>query len=143
MVLLPKQQHPTAVKLVRPICIGSSASKLFARMLLARTSQALQYAGSAQCMGEGRQAADYVFSIARLMQLDHEWRSGLCFMKIDVEKAFDSLNRRALLSRLTQKLGVNSVSRCWWTMFEETDALLSTVWGESVVDMYTGIRKAQ
>ena len=141
MVLLPKVQHPTEVRHVRPICIGSSASKLFARMLLARTSSCLNYESSAQCMGQGRQATDYVFSIARLMQLDQEWRSGLCFMKIDVEKAFDTLDRKALLSRLTQKLGVTRVLRCWWEMFEKTDALLSTVCGESVIDMYTGIRQ--
>ena len=58
MVLLPKVSQPTEVKQVRPICIGASASKLFARMLMVRTQEALKYVGSAQCMGEGRQSAD-------------------------------------------------------------------------------------
>ena len=82
-----------------------------------------------------------VFSIARLMQLEQQWRQGLCFMKIDVEKAFDTLDRKAFLARLSQKLGHSEVLRCWWTMFETTEATLSTVWGESVIDMVTGIRQ--
>ena len=92
-------------------------------------------------MGEGRQTADYVFGTARLMQLDHEWKSGLNFLKLDVAKAFDTLNRKAFLNRLADKLGCNEILRCWWAMFSSTDAVLSTVWGESVVDMVTGIRQ--
>ena len=93
MVLIPKIQVPTEAKHVRPICIGSSTSKLFARMLLARTQDALRYRGSAQSMGSGRQTADYIFSIARLMHLEAEWRQGLVFLKVDVEKAFDSVSQ--------------------------------------------------
>ena len=141
MVLLPKVSQPVEAKQVRPICIGSATSKVFARMLLARSQLALRYQGSSQCMGEGRQTADYVFSTARLMQLDHEWKSGLSFLKLDVAKAFDTLNRKAFLNRLADKLGSNEILRCWWAMFSSTDAVLSTVWGESVVDMVTGIRQ--
>ena len=75
------------------------------------------------------------------MQLEREWKWGLCFLKIDVEKAFDSLDRRRFLDRLSTKLGANEVLRCWWHMFSHTDAVLQTVWGESVVNMTTGIRQ--
>ena len=141
MVLIPKVQVPMEAKHVRPICIGSSTSKLFARMLLARTQEALKYGGSAQSMGSGRQTADYIFTVTRLMHLEAEWRRGLVFLKVDVEKAFDSLNRKVFLERLSTKLGCNQILRCWWDMFESADAVLSTVWGETVVDMITGIRQ--
>ena len=141
MVLIPKILNPTEAKHVRPICIGASASKLFARMLLGRTKDALRYQGPSQSMGEGRQTSDYIFSIARLMQLDQEWKCGLVFLKLDVEKAFDSLNRGIFLQRLATKTGCTRILKCWWSMFESTDAVLSTVWGESVVDMVTGIRQ--
>ena len=141
MVLIPKVPAPSEAKHVRPICIGASASKLFARMLLARTKTALGYQGSAQSMGEGRQTTDYIFSVSRLMQLEQEWRCGLVFLKLDVEKAFDSLNRRVFLERLAAKTGCTQILKCWWTMFESTDAVLTTVWGESIVDMVTGIRQ--
>ena len=141
MVLIPKVTLPEDPKQVRPICVGLAASKLFCRMLLCRTTQALLYQGSAQSMGEGRQTCDYVFTVARLMQLEQEWRHGLCFLKLDVEKAFDSLDRKVFLHRLASKLGSTDVLRCWWTMFRETDAFLTTVWGESVINMITGIRQ--
>ena len=141
MVLIPKTALPEDPKQVRPICVGPAASKLFCRMLLCRTTHALRYQGSAQSMGEGRQTCDYIFTVARLMQLDQEWRHGLCFLKLDVEKAFDSLDRKVFLHRLADKLGSTDVLRCWWTMFQDTDAMLSTVWGDSVIDMITGIRQ--
>ena len=141
MILIPKVTLPTEPRQVRPICIGQAANKLFCRMLLERTKRALQYSGSSQSMGSGRQTNDYVFSITRLMQLEREWKWGLCFLKIDVEKAFDSLDRRRFLDRLSAKLGANEVLRCWWHMFSHTDAVLQTVWGESVVNMTTGIRQ--
>ena len=141
MVLIPEVLLPKEAKHVRLICIGASASKLFARLLWGRTREALKYQGSAQSMGEGRQTSDYHFSIARLLQLEQEWRQGLVFMKLDVENAFDSLNRSVFLERLAEKMGCCQVLRCRWAMFESTDAVLSTVWGESVVDMVKGIRQ--
>ena len=97
--------------------------------------------GSSQSMGEGRQTSDYIFTIAHFMQLDQEWKHGLVFLKLDVEKAFDALNRQVFLERLADKLGCNQVLQCWWSMFGSTDAVLSTVWGQSVIDMVTGIRQ--
>ena len=141
MILIPKVTLPTEPRQVRPICIGQAANKLFCRMLLECTKQALRYSGSSQSMGAGRQTNDYVFSITRLMQLEREWKWGLCFLKIDVEKAFDSLNRKRFLEQLSTKLGANEVLKCWWHMFQHTDAVLQTVWGESVVNMTTGIRQ--
>ena len=141
MILIPKVTHPEEPKHVRPICIGSFTSKLYCRLLLARTQEALRYSSSSQSMGAGRQTADYVFCVARMMQLEQEWRCGTCFLKVDVEKAFDSLNRRVFLQRLATKMGCSEVLCNWWSMFQDAQAVLTTVWGESVVDMVTGIRQ--
>ena len=75
------------------------------------------------------------------MQLEQAWRCGCCYLKLDIEKAFDSLDRRVFLSRLTDKLGCNEILANWWSMFQGTQAVLTTVWGESVIDMVTGIRQ--
>ena len=56
-------------------------------------------------------------------------------------RAFDSLDRQVFLNRLATKLGCNEILLNWWTMFRETNAVLTTVWGESVVNMVTGIRQ--
>ena len=141
MVLIPKVPEPELPKQVRPICIGSSTCKLFCRMLLARTKHALRYEGSAQSMGAGRQTADYIFCAARLMQLEQEWKAGTCFLKLDVERAFDTLDRGKFMMRLSEKMGSCDELRAWWAMFGHTDAALQTVWGESVIDMTTGVRQ--
>ena len=106
MVLLPKVTRPEDPKQVRPICIGSAAaSKAYCRLLVERTKQELQYMGSAQSMGSGRQTCDYIFCVARMMQVEQEWRRGSCYLKLDIEKAFDSLNRQAFLERLHERMG--------------------------------------
>ncbi|CAE7662879.1 unnamed protein product [Symbiodinium sp. CCMP2456] len=51
MVLLPKVLHPKDVKQLRPISMGSSVSKLFSRLLLNRTLQAIALRTHAQCAG--------------------------------------------------------------------------------------------
>ena len=141
MILLPKTSLPEDPKQVRPICIGSSTSKVYCRLLLGRTQEALRYTGSSQSMGAGRQTSDYVFCVSRMMQLEQEWRAGTCYLKLDIEKAFDTLNRQVFLEKLAGKLGCNEILRNWWHMFQDTQAVLSTVWSESVIDMVTGIRQ--
>ena len=122
MILLPKTSLPEDPKQVRPICIGSSASKVYCRLLLGRTQEALRYTGSSQSMGAGRQTADYVFCVRRMMQLEQEWRAGSCFLKLDIEKAFDTLNRQVFLEKLAGKLGCNEILQNWWHMFQDTQA---------------------
>ena len=141
MVVLPKCTEPGGPGQLRPICLGCSASKVFSRLLLARTRQAFQYHGSLQNMGEGRQTVDHVWIIGRLMALEQEWKRGLWLLKIDIEKAFDSLNRSRFLRRLQQKLGCCEELRVWWSMFAHTEALLTTSWGMSVLQMKSGIRQ--
>ena len=109
MILLPKTSLPEDPKQVCPICIGSAASKVYCRLLLERTKEPLQYTGSAQSMGAGRQTADYVFCVSRMMQLEQEWRQGCCYLKMDIERAFDSLNRQVFLEKPSGKLGCNEV----------------------------------
>ena len=141
MVILPKCAQPHGPKQLRPICLGDAASKVFSRLLLGRTRPSLRYHGQFQCMGEGRQTVDYIWVIARLMSLDAEWRYGLYFVKLDIAKAFDLVDRNKMLMRLAGKMGPCEELRCWWHLFKQTDARLDTVWGSSTVSMLRGIRQ--
>ena len=141
MILIPKMARPVVPKDLRPICLGSATSKLYSRMLLARSMDALAYSTPSQVMGEGRQAADYLWSMGRIMQLEQEWKQGLWAIKLDVAKAFDTLDRNMLLARLATKLGGTEVLRSWWDLFSQTDATLTTSWGSSTVHMSSGIRQ--
>ena len=141
MIVLPKCSQPEQVKHLRPICLGAAANKVFARMLLERAKPALQYSGPFQNLGTGRQTIDYIWVISRLMSLDQEWKCGLYFLKLDIEKAFDSLHRGKFLSRLSTRMGCCEELRCLWDMLQSTEAELFTAWGESTIPMTSGIRQ--
>ena len=141
MIVLPKCAKPGTSQQLRPICLGSSANKVYARMLLHRARPVFQYSGTFQNMGAGRQTIDYVWILSRMMALEAEWKEGLWFLKLDIEKAFDSLHRGRFLSRLRSKMGCCEELRCWWDLFSHTEANLCTPWGESIIPMTSGIRQ--
>ena len=141
MVVIPKVPYPVTPADLRPLAMGSAASKVFARMLLSRTEQHISLRGPEQCSGKGRQACDFIFSVARAMQLEQEWKVGACWLKIDLAKAFDKVDRVALTSRLLDRMGMCAEYRCWYKLLQRTDALLQTGWDSSILHMQGGIKQ--
>ena len=141
MVVLPKTAQPLVAKDLRPIAMGSAAGKVFSRMLLARADAVLQPETHTQCACKGRQTADYMFTIARTMDLEREWRGGAVWVKLDISKAFDSLRREVFLKKLLALLGRTEEARCWIRSLQGTSASLCTMCGESFVPMRVGIKQ--
>ena len=56
-------------------------------------------------MGESRQLTVYVWSVARVLQLECDWKAGLWLAKKDLQKKFDTLNRDTFPKRLESKIG--------------------------------------
>ncbi|CAE7669402.1 unnamed protein product [Symbiodinium sp. CCMP2592] len=134
-------EAPKAAKELRPIAMGSAVSKLFSRLLLNRALPALMPHTYAQCSGKGRQTSDFLFTIVRLFDLAREWGNSLVVFKLDLEKAFDSLDRSKLLDRLEQKIGQGAEMNCWRGLLRGTSAWLQTPWGSSRVQMSKGIKQ--
>ena len=65
------------------------------------------------------------------MQLEREWRSGLAFLKVDIEKAFDNVSRPALAEYLERRLGKSYELRVWQSLMTNSSADLETCWGSS------------
>ena len=141
VILLPKVPSPTSPSQLRPIALGSSAAKLFAKMLLRRVKDRLSFRTHAQCAGGGRQTADLLFSLHRLTELAREWKLPIAFLKIDISKAFDSLSRQALLDKLYQRLGGTAEFYCFQALLCDVEATLQTAWGTSRVPMHSGIKQ--
>ncbi|CAE7386117.1 unnamed protein product, partial [Symbiodinium sp. KB8] len=141
VVMLPKIRAPKKAKELRPIAMGSAVSKLFSRMLLNRSLRTLSPQSYAQCSGKGRQTSDFLFTIIRLFELTREWGNPLVVFKMDLEKAFDSLDRAVLLRRLEDKLGDGAELNCWKGLLANTRGLLQTPWGNSEVVMAKGIKQ--
>ena len=121
--------------------MGSSVGKLFARMLLARTARHLAPRTSAQCAAPGRQTADFLFSIHRVFELSREWGSPLCALKVDLNKAFDCVDRRQLLCKLGERMGPCAEMGCWAALMSEVTGVLQTPWGSTLLSMPSGIKQ--
>ena len=140
LVMLPKVAQPRIPKELRPIALGSSVGKLFSRMLLNRCLQRIRLRHPPQCAGVQRQTNDYTFSLVRLFELEREWQGGMAAIKIDISRAFDDVNRDVLLGRLADKLGPGPELQCWKGLLANNDAIITTPFGESLIDMGKGIK---
>ena len=141
MVVIPKVTFPSQPGELRPLSMGSAAAKVFARMLLTRSEPLIKLKGPEQCSGKGRQACDFIFVVSRLMQLEQEWKQGACWLKVDLAKAFDTVNRRVLTEKLLQRMGMCPEYRCWYNLLQGTDAVLQTGWDCSILEMHDGIKQ--
>ena len=105
LIMLPKIRAPRTARDLRPIAMGSSVSKLFSRMLLNRSLKLVSLQTHAQCSGPGRQTSDFLYTVIRLFELTREWSNPLAVFKLDLEKAFDSVDRKVLLDKLEARIG--------------------------------------
>ena len=94
-----------------------------------------------QCARKHRQTCDYVFAVWRICELSREWGVPLTCVKIDVQKAFDSVLRPRLISKLRARLGDTHEMACCEQLLCDTRALLVTPWGASGFLMETGIKQ--
>ena len=141
MVVIPKVLYPETPNDLRPLAMGSAVAKVFCRMLLARSEPMISLRGPEQCSGKGRQCCDFLFVVARLMQLEQEWKKGTCWLKVDLAKAFDRVDRRVLVDRLKRRMGMCPEFRCWYNLLRNNDAVLQTGWDNTVIEMHDGIKQ--
>ena len=141
MVLLPKTSHPNQISETRPISIGTATEKIFCRMVLARCTLALTPQKPWQCCGPRRQSLDYLHVIMRLLENEREWGKSLTLLKVDLMKAFDTVDRKSLLLRLRDKLGNTEEYRVWEWLLSGSSAILQSPWGSSTFDVNRGIRQ--
>ncbi|CAE7355682.1 unnamed protein product [Symbiodinium sp. KB8] len=143
VTLLPKTDNVRSPAELRPISLGSAASKVFGTMLLSRTRKHIQPIGAAQCAHSGRQTADYLHAALRSFSLDSEWKLGLNWCRIDIRKAFDTVGRDRTLQLLRDRLPACMYSeyRCWERLFHEGTAILRTPWGDTTIPQTRGIRQ--
>ncbi|CAE7637766.1 NLRC3 [Symbiodinium microadriaticum] len=89
----------------------------------------------------GRQTSDYLYSIIRLFELSREWGKPLVVFKLDLEKAFDTLDRGSLMQRLEERLGPGAELNCWRELLRGTVGHLQTPWGATRLPMTRGIKQ--
>eukprot|EP00439_Symbiodinium_sp_Y106_P050966 s1247_g6.t1 len=141
LILLAKVPCPIEAKDLRPIALSSGSSKLFARLLLNRCLPKLGANSPAQCARKHRQCADYVFSFWRVLELCREWHLPIVCVKVDIKKAFDTVHKGKLISKLRARLGDTAEMACWERLILDTRATLLSPWGQSDFDLFSGIKQ--
>eukprot|EP00439_Symbiodinium_sp_Y106_P043307 s7434_g5.t1 len=141
LILLPKIHAPQHVKEFRPIAMSSAVGKLFSRLLLNRALPLISPSSHAQCAGKHRQTSDYLYTAFRTFELAREWGHPLAILKLDLEKAFDKLDRHALIQQLEARLGRGAERQCWKGLLRTTCGVLQTPWGCSRLNMDRGIKQ--
>ncbi|CAE7940376.1 unnamed protein product, partial [Symbiodinium necroappetens] len=104
ITLLPKKTKPESPSDLRPISLSSAVGKVYGGLLLSRTRRALLPRGPEQCALGGRQTSDYLFTVMKTFALETEWRFGLSWLKLDINKAYDSIHRWKVLEYLRDNL---------------------------------------
>ena len=143
MCLLPKTCSPLVPKELRPVCLTSHLSKTFSRLIMQRIMRKIVPDSPFQCCAPHRQTTDYIWSAQRVMQIAYEWDVPVCAIKVDLEKAFDRLDRRALGALLVEELGTEfpTETKNILAMLKQGFANIPTVWGDGNTTMHIGVRQ--
>lgn len=107
IVKLPKKGDLSDCNNWRGITLLSLTSKIFSRIILQRTTTAVDTILRQEQAGfrKGRSCIDHIFVLRQILEQSHEWNSPLYLVFVDFEKAFDSLHR-ASLWRILRHYGI-------------------------------------
>ena len=141
MVLLPKVRHPCSARDTRPIAIGCAAEKVYCRIVLERTKTHITLQRPWQCAGARRQTSDFLHTLHKLFEEEREWSKGLCVLKVDFRRAFDTVNRDRLLGRLFHLMGDCEEYRTCNLLMTGTTFTMRSPWGQSTFASCSGIRQ--
>ena len=143
VTLLPKVMPPSSAKQLRPIALASHVSKAYARLLVRRLKGELRPQGEHQLAGENRQAADFVSVAVKLTHLCREWQADCYILKLDLQRAFDSVNRVRLATKLCEWSGHTKPheTRSLIRLLASTDLILHLPWEQHSIISNVGVKQ--
>ena len=141
--LLPKVVPPKCPKDLRPIALASHTSKAFARLVLRRLEDVLRVRGHKQFAAKGRQPAEFVWTAMNVIHLAREWKQDAYVLKLDIRKAFDTVNRYKLAQKVVE-WAAGSCSfevRCRVRMLMSRDMMIAMPWCDYAIDAIVGVKQ--
>ncbi|KAK6731519.1 hypothetical protein RB195_007771 [Necator americanus] len=86
----------------RPICLLSVIYKLFTRVILNRIERPLDEGQPCKQarFRKGLSTIGYIHTVPKLIEVSREHKMSLCLTFIDLKKAFDSIETKALVKAL-------------------------------------------
>ena len=100
--MLPKEAGATSLSKYRPISLMTQVQKLYTKWILSQCSTALDKQIDEHQSGirRQRQAAETLYTIQRVIEIHLEWAHPLTILKVDLQKAFDSIYQSTILQGL-------------------------------------------
>ena len=141
--LLPKVSPPRTAKQLRPIALASHVSKAYARLVVKRLECELMPQGPHQLAGKRRQAADFLWVATRLTHLCREWKADCYLLKLDLQRAFDSVCRVRLARKLCQWSGLTKPheTRSLVRLLASSDLVLHLPWEQHGINSNIGVKQ--
>ena len=125
--------------------IGARQHKLYCKwLMLAVQGKVDEHLGQEQTgYRRGRQASEMVYSALRVTEISREWRQGFVMVKVDLEKAFDTIFQSSIARGL---LDMNIVPLAAWGVAREMmeACITPTMYGVQVpspIEMLRGTRQ--
>jgi mannosylglycoprotein endo-beta-mannosidase len=104
-VLLPKKNEPSDAKDFRPVSLMHSVAKILCKLLANHLVPELKnlVSASQNAFIKGRSIQDSFLHVKNMIRRAHKKKEPLIFLKLDIAKAFDSLNWGFLLQVLKNR----------------------------------------
>ncbi|KAE9413728.1 hypothetical protein Angca_007782, partial [Angiostrongylus cantonensis] len=104
-VIPPKKADRRNLRNYRPICLLNVLYKLFTKIILSRISRTLDEAQPVEQAGfrKGFCCMDHIQTVSRVIEVCREYHFPLVLTFVDYEKAFDSVETKAILSALVDQ----------------------------------------
>ncbi|KAK6764374.1 hypothetical protein RB195_024630 [Necator americanus] len=104
-VLLYKKGGSHDIGNYRLICLLSFIYKLFTGVILNRIAKVLDEGQPCEQAGfrKGFSTIDHIHTVSKLIEISREYKIPLCFTVIDLKKAFDSVEKEAVVEALNSQ----------------------------------------
>ena len=104
VTMLPKEAGATTLTKYRPISLMTQLQKLYTRWILSQCGQDIDkhIAETQSGFRRHRQAAETLYTIQRTIETHLEWAQPLTIIKVDLQKAFDTIYQSSILKGLIQ-----------------------------------------
>ena len=106
-VLLPKKLQPEEWSDTRPITLSSTLLKWAAQLLLLRGGSYLTR-NPCQFAAPHRQSTELIYVLRRVVRMSKDWGETTFIVKLDIQKAFDSVSQPAMADIVYRKIAVEA-----------------------------------
>ncbi|CAE7730219.1 unnamed protein product, partial [Symbiodinium sp. CCMP2456] len=142
-VLLPKEAMPKHWGETRPITLSSTILKAVAQLLLRRCTYTLQPLNTLQWAAPRKQGTELILTLRKVARMARDWGGHFWIIKLDLQKAFDSVAQTSLAALVEERVGPNHPweARLWLALLQARELVLGVGGEEVAVQQTNGVRQ--